>query len=361
VILRGRERDLTPTSRGAGKARRRPGCPLRMVPRPRKANFVGLMLPVLLLEGCNSPASFFSHLRAENALLADGPSARMTPDDVEAARAKEVPLLHAFAIEANAAGVSSTTTDPAAQQTELQSITDWSAIAEVGEGYIDAQCHQFIAALNQLERSRRATLAAGNAIQSATVGIMGLAEATQKAIGITGIAFGLTSSLFDITTSSVLYQLPAASVNGVVQAQRSVLRADEPAALTNIKNQGQASARLSEYILYCSPVTIEANTGKLLGNAQRDGQGLISASPTPAAVTSAFIQNSGASSTSAALTLRQYAHDPTISPDERTRRRREIIKAAQDEGFGTIVFASWIENPPENQAQAVAARLKLTH
>jgi hypothetical protein len=246
------------------------------------------LLAAGLGAGCSaSPGMLGARLTDQGRLLMDGPPARMTAAAIAADRADEVPLLYNFAIGAGQVPApNSTLPFPAAglpeQQLALLQLTDWKAVALVGEGYIDKQCDSFIAALNDLERFKRTTLANLNATQAATVGIMGLALAAQKTIGIVGIAFGLAASLFDTTTSSVLYQLPASAVASVVAAQRQYLRANEAARLSSITNQGLASARLSEYLNYCVPVTIEANITKVLNNAKGTSGGIETGLTTPA-------------------------------------------------------------------------------
>jgi hypothetical protein len=231
-------------------------------------------------------------------LLADGPPARMTAAAIAESQADAVPLLYTFAVQAGQLRPPATdtetfpATDPHLQQTALiDNPINWPAVALVGEGYIDAQCDRFLTALNELERSKRGTLANLNAVQSATVGIMGLALAAQEAIGIVGIAFGLGSALIDNSTSVVLYQLPASSIRTIVKAQRDVLRQNEDGpngVLAKITNQGLASARLGEYIQYCVPVTIEANVASVLNRTTGGPDGYIVTSATKAAVTSSL-------------------------------------------------------------------------
>jgi hypothetical protein len=228
-------------------------------------------------------------------LLMDGPPSRMTASAIAADRADEVPLLYNFAISAGQIPAPNSTIafpaqDPTSQQLALFQVADWKAVTLVGEGYIDRQCDQFISALNDLERSKRMTLANLNTIQAATVGIMGLALAAQKTIGIVGIAFGLAASLFDTTTSTVLYQLPASGVASIVSAQQQYLRANEDARLSSISNQGLAAARLNEYLHYCVPVTIEENIIKVLNNTSGTAAGIVTGLTTPA-VTSAFVHD----------------------------------------------------------------------
>lgn len=254
------------------------------------------LLAASLLGGCGtSPGTALSNLSERGRLLNQGPAARLTAAAVAAHRAEYVPLLHDFAVQAGQVAPSlPPASDPAAQQVTLAGVRDWPAVVLVGEGYVDTQCSKFLAALDELERQKRATLANLNALQSATVGIMGLAVAAQQAIGVVGVAFGLAASLFDNATASVLYQLPAASVRSIVQAQRDVLRLDESGPggpVTRATNQGLAAARIAEYVQYCVPITIEANVAKVLNSArlqQSDGSAAIATTPARPAVTSAL-------------------------------------------------------------------------
>jgi hypothetical protein len=256
-----------------------------------------------LVTGCSSsPGSLIARSSETGRLLQDGPQSLMTSANISAERQNDVPILYEFAIEANAVKPWAVApgggqvsgfpaSDIASQQIALSlvSAAGWRDITRVGEGRIDRNCTQFISALYALEKEKKATLANMNAIQSATVGIMGLAMAAQEAIGITGVAFGLGSSLFDNTTSAVLYQMPAQSITSIVLAQRTVLRTDEDKALAQVTNQGMAAARLAEYIRYCIPVTIEANISNVLGNAKAGKDGTIETSSTQAAVKSSAL------------------------------------------------------------------------
>jgi hypothetical protein len=211
-----------------------------------------------------------------------------------------VAILYEFAVEAGQIRSPSSGANPVFLATDVQSQQialldpniDWKAVTVAGEGYIDGQCNLFLTALDILEKSGDARQP--ERVAGATVGIMGLAQAAQTAIGITGIALGLVGSLFDITTSTVLYQLPASAVSSVVQAQRQALRLDESASRPGgpseewkgITNQATAAARLSDYIQYCAPVTIEANISKVLSNTRADSNKELVVTATPPAATS---------------------------------------------------------------------------
>lgn len=275
-----------------------------------------------------------ARLTEQGRLLMDGPAARMTAAAITEDQADEVPLLYNFAIGAGQIPApNSALPFPAAdlpgQQLALLQVADWRTVTLVGEGYIDKQCDRFIAALNDLERFKRTTLANLNAAQAATVGIMGLALAAQKTIGIVGIAFGLAASLFDTTTSSVLYQLPASAVSSVVAAQRQYLRANEDGRLSSVSDQGLAAARLNEYLRYCVPVTIEVNIAKVLNNAKGTAGGIETGLTTPAVSVSTTHDEAFKTSLPTRTGLqRQIAALPPDRAEELAREMEPILVAA---------------------------------
>jgi hypothetical protein len=254
-----------------------------------------LEIPLLLgLVACASPGSIGARFSETGALLLDGPAARMTPAYVAQERARSVPLLYQFAIDAGQlppvpGNAAAAVGDPlVAQEVALSQVRDWKKVTLAGEAYIDKQCNDFLTALDVLEKSKKTTLANLNSVQSATVGIMGLLRTAQQAIGITGVSFGLAAALFDQTASTVLYQLPASSITAIVEAQRQSLRYQETAEhasleWTNIDNRAGASGRLATYIQYCAPLTIEASITKVLNRTAIDSAGNLVVTSTPPA------------------------------------------------------------------------------
>ncbi len=247
--------------------------------RRMKSTYVAFSL--IVCTGCTGTiGSNVARVTATGRLLQDGAPAGLTKAAIEEARQDSVPLLYAFAIEAKQIGPNYNDPNwlPASnivdQQRELLiSDIDWKKVTLVGEGYIDAQCAKFLSALDELERSKRGTLANMNALQSAATGIMGLAEAAQKTMGVLGLSFGLLANLIDNTTAIVMYQLPANSIRAVVKAQRDALRNGEEQVLKPVDSQGMASSRLAEYAQYCTPITIEANISTVLARTeQKDGK-----------------------------------------------------------------------------------------
>ncbi len=332
----------------------------------------GFLLALLLLHSActSSPFSAPGRLSDGGRLLMDGLAARMTADAAAQSRANAVPLLYEFAIRAGEP-LNPAETELAAQQAALSGVIRWGRVTEAGESYIDEQCQDFVAALDRLERSKRATLSGLNVLGSATVGIMGLAQAAQKSIGIVGVAFGLASSLFEISVSTVLYELPATSVSSVVQAQRDVLRIHEAAVLANIDTQDRAMARLNAYVSYCSPVTIEANIGKLLASArQANGrdieagtQATVTQTPvatppalgSPPAASAVPAPDVGAGDARAARALFDWANTPGLTDAQFLDRQRRIEQEAHGEGFPDATVAQLLNPGHQTTAQRALA------
>ena len=105
-----------------------------------------------------------------------------------------------------------------------------------------------------------------------------------------------------------------------------------------------------------SPVTIEANIGKLLSNARGISARDIMADTTPAAVTSNFVSGSGFSRRAGSAALRAFADAPGLSEAERIKRQRQIRDAAQQEGLGDVTVADFITDASP-QGEAAAARV----
>jgi hypothetical protein len=312
---------------------------------------------LLALSACTPPGSALSRFTEGGRLLSEGPAAGMTGGQIEQLRAGEVPLLYYFAVESG-----QRITYPAStleqQQRALGDVQDWAAVTLVGQGYIDTQCQRFLSALHTLDRSRRTTLTNLNTLQSATVGILGLARAAQQAIGIVGISFGLTTSLFDTTVSTFLYELPPSSIVSIVEAQRQLLRVNEAEVLATIKNQGDARARLGQYLLYCVPVTIEANVSKVLNNSRAGRDGLIVTADTPAAVSSPPLRGTGIAQNRAAVVLRRYLEAEDLTAAERSARNELVRTAMRAERVANATVASFLfdASPGAEEAQARVAR-----
>lgn len=242
------------------------------LPRIPETLRIGVLSFACWLAACTtSPLSITGQFSTDARLLEQGAPSQFNASDVELQLSQQGPLLYFYAYRAGVLPLDprsgkypDLTHDLNEQQRALVSMppSRWIDVVQAGEQSVDLICGRYESALYELDKNRRAALANLTSIQSATVAIMGLAIAAQKAIGIAGVAFGLAASLFDTTISSVLYQLPPASVVSVMNAQRDLLRAQETVSnpnWTNIQTQTAAANRLNEYIRYCTPVIIEAS------------------------------------------------------------------------------------------------------
>lgn len=232
----------------------------------------------MCLAGCSSlPGPFGTWVTTDITLLRSGPATRMTAT--------------AVSNTVNQAATAPSTAEMASVLTQIpRTAGNWQPLVLVGESYIDLQCSNYLEAVRLLYRQKQEGDTSLTSLQSATVGIMGLAEAAQKAIGIVGISFGLAQSLFDTHLSSYLYRLPPSSVSSIVESQRQILRAVEtgqvPAsAWANLNNEAAALRRLQEYITYCTSVVIEDNVSKVLNTSTAGASGTkITSTTTPAVV-----------------------------------------------------------------------------
>lgn len=232
----------------------------------------------MCLAGCSSlPGPFGTWVTTDITLLRSGPATRMTAT--------------AVSNTVNQAATAPSTAEMASVLTQIpRTAGNWQPLVLVGESYIDLQCSNYLEAVRLLYRQKQEGDTSLTSLQSATVGIMGLAEAAQKAIGIVGISFGLAQSLFDTHLSSYLYRLPPSSVSSIVESQRQILRAVEtgqvPAsACANLNNEAAALRRLQEYITYCTSVVIEDNVSKVLNTSTAGASGTkITSTTTPAVV-----------------------------------------------------------------------------
>jgi hypothetical protein len=251
-------------------------------------------LLVFWLSACTtSPMSLIGAVDSDTRLLEMGAPGQFNASDAQTQLQQQVPIIYFYAYEAGVlpsegGSYPKFTTDFNLQAAALSNVSPerWTEVAQAGEASIDLICARYQSALYALDKNRRAALANLTAAQSATVAIMGLALAAQKAIGIVGVSFGLAASLFDTSVSSVLYQLPPASVTSVMNAQREVYRQQETSANPEwraVQSPIAVSNRLNEYIRYCTPVIIEANVSKVLGQTTVDSNGQLVSQTQPAA------------------------------------------------------------------------------
>jgi hypothetical protein len=150
----------------------------------------------------------------------------------------------------------------------------WDLVFRAGEQVVGGQCDQYLDALFRFNREQRAGRVGLAATAATTGAIMGLAGVSAKAIAITAAAFGLTSSLFDAATDSVLFTIQPSAVRNVALQGRQKYLDDLMAKLAGrpISTQPDAMIALQGYLSQCSPAAIEAN----INNAATGAQSVVS-------------------------------------------------------------------------------------
>jgi hypothetical protein len=141
----------------------------------------------------------------------------------------------------------------------------WGLVFRAGVQLVDGQCDQYLDALFRFNREQRAGRIGLAATAATTGAMMGLAGASSTALAITAAAFGLTSSLFEATTDSMLFSIePSALRNVVLQGRFGYLKEvkDQP-----IVTQPDAMLMLQGYLTQCSPAAIEANINNAASGA----------------------------------------------------------------------------------------------
>ncbi|WP_428659195.1 hypothetical protein [Reyranella sp.] len=134
---------------------------------------------------------------------------------------------------------------------------EWKLISRAGIDQIDEVCNNYLASLYRFNANQKAARQGLAAATATTAVIMGFAGATGMAIGITAAALGLSMSLFDAGTNSVLFTVEASAVRNVVQESRAryiVAMSSNPPT-----TRPDTMIALRGYLSLCTPATIEAN------------------------------------------------------------------------------------------------------
>lgn len=134
---------------------------------------------------------------------------------------------------------------------------EWRLIQRAGIDQIDEACNGYLYTLYRFHAQQKAARQGLLAATATTGVILGLAGATTMAIGITAAALGLSASLFDASTNSVLFSVEASAVRNVVQESRSrylvTVEKNPPT------NRPDTMISLRGYLSLCTPAVIEAN------------------------------------------------------------------------------------------------------
>ena len=142
---------------------------------------------------------------------------------------------------------------------------DWSVVTEAGIYEIGRQCDQYLDVLFRFDRRTQAVRQGLTATGAATATILGLASVAAAPIAITAAAFGLSASLYDAGTNSVLFTVePSALRNVVLRGRKGYI---DSLDLSKIDSRPRMMIALQGYLSQCSPAAIEANVNNAASGA----------------------------------------------------------------------------------------------
>ena len=155
---------------------------------------------------------------------------------------------------ATAAGTCGATFDP----------PTWALFVQAGMNDIDQRCDAYLTWLDAERRNRAPVLAEIASIGGATAGIMTVAGAGPKALGIASAAFALASDSYSHWNSRLLLAVEQSTVQEIVINRQQQYRATIADAF--VPDRAYAIYLLRNYLRICMPITIETeiNTGTKL-------------------------------------------------------------------------------------------------
>ncbi|MEX0953651.1 MAG: hypothetical protein WDZ83_00385 [Rhizobiaceae bacterium] len=126
-----------------------------------------------------------------------------------------------------------------------------------GFNYVDDSCSQYFDRLFKLNRQRDAAKSALSVFGQTTDAILFATGASKLTMAIVAQAFGLASSLTDITAGTYLYQLPPAPTKRFVETLMVAYKDGVASQRTKITSPAVAYSYIRGYLNLCLPATIE--------------------------------------------------------------------------------------------------------
>lgn len=155
------------------------------------------------------------------------------------------------------AGVAGATPTPA----------DWQSIVKAGWAAIDRECHKYMGQLHRFDRQKKEVGDQLNLITASTAAAQKILEESARTIANTAVGLGLLEGLWSNASSSILYELDPAAIDGLVAEMRTAYLdkfelttavVDRPTAFTAIRNYGEL----------CTPIKIEKEVSAAVRTAK---------------------------------------------------------------------------------------------
>lgn len=188
-------------------------------------------------------------------LLVEGPGQTFDKADIEAYTTNQNAVVEEIAKLAGMPGPPTTGDGPG-----------WRRFVTAGIQYSDQRCEAYMSALFWFHRAKERSQEQINLVRTALVGVLGLLEATTKAITITDTVFGLSDSTLKNVGNGLLYDMDPSAVRALVEKLQAEYRQGLPAGGYN--DRGAAFWAIHDYAQICLPPSIETQVAQAVAEAK---------------------------------------------------------------------------------------------
>lgn len=147
--------------------------------------------------------------------------------------------------------------------------SEWKTFVTGGIQYADRQCEAYMNALFWFHRAKSRTTSQIDMIGAATAGLLGIVQATARAISITAVAFGLTSASVENIGSGLLYELDPSAVRDLVRKLQR--RYEEGIPPMGYNDRAGAFRAIQGYVSICLPASIETEVANAVKASKAEG------------------------------------------------------------------------------------------
>lgn len=142
----------------------------------------------------------------------------------------------------------------------------WKEVVDAGVFQANMDCNTYIGDLLRYEQTQAATKSGIALTSAATLASMGIFEASAEALAFVGTAFGLTGSLLESISATLIYDVPAPVVLTAIQNSRAAYR--QGLGKRTFTTQTAALEAVYDYRLLCTPAMIKNTIGRAVSTAE---------------------------------------------------------------------------------------------
>jgi hypothetical protein len=140
---------------------------------------------------------------------------------------------------------------------------NWKYIIDAGVLYVNSECGKYMEAIFWFDRGRDATKSNLSAIGGAAAPAMQILKASAESISLTAAAFGLTGTLLDTSSNSILYSIEPSAIKTLLDDAQAAYYSKisdefkENGTSTRYRSQASALLVVQGYLSLCLPYTLE--------------------------------------------------------------------------------------------------------